>query len=182
MQARLDKKKFAITLKPINMAIIHYIQKHNIATTKQIIDYHKEYAQASIYRAIKELLDSDIIAIEKEEKVHSVVERYFKLNYHISSELNHDPSKDQHQDIVNAVNIWMGTVTSEIHDYLNEWVDTEDEIRLGLARELLCVSDENFVEFYKEFSCLIEKYQNLPTKSDDKVFALSASWVPIKKG
>ncbi len=182
MRKKLDKTKFGISLKPINMAIISYIQLHNTVTTKQIIEDNKEYAQASIYRAIKELLDVDIIAVEKQEKVHSVLERYFKLNYDVTASLDHDTDQEQYEDVVNAVNIWMSTITSEIYDYLNEWAQTNDAIRFGMGRELLHVSDENLMSFYRELHTLIKKYQNMPAKGDEKIYAFSASWVPIKKG
>lgn len=182
MPKKLDKKKFGLALKPINMAIINYIQKHEIASSKEIIHHLEEYSQASMYRAIKELLDADILVIEKEEKVHSVLERYFKLNYDINKNLNQDSNQEQYDDIVHAVNIWMSTVTSEIKDYLNEWVDTKNPIRLGMGRELLRVSDENFMAFSKELFELIQKYQEIPTKGAENIFSFSASWVPVKKG
>ena len=164
------------------MAIINYLQKEHSVTTKDIVSHHREYSQASIYRAIKELLEAEIIVIEKEEKVHSVLERYFKLNYDISSDLNDDTDQTQYEDIFNATNIWMSTVLSEIHDYLNEWSQTKDPIRFGMGRELLHIGDEDLVAFYKELHTLIKKYQTIPSKGDEKIFAFSASWVPIKKG
>ena len=182
MKRGLDKSKFKVSLKPVNMAVIVYIQKNKIATTKEIIAHHQEYSQASIYRAIHELLDSNIISIAKEEKVHSVLERYFRLNYDVSSELNDYITQEQYDDIVNAVNIWMSTVTQEIHEYLQDWSQTTDAIRFGMGREMLHVRDEDFVAFYKEMQALIRKYQSIPPRGDEKTLAFSASWVPIKKG
>ena len=182
MKNKLNKKKFSISLKPINMAIINYIQKNNIAASRDIIINLEEYPQASIYRAIKELLDTEVIVIEKEVKVHSVLERYFKLNYDINENLNHDTNQEQYEDVVHAVNIWMSTITSEIKDYLNEWVETKDLIRFGMGRDQLHVSDENFISFFKELQELIGKYQKIPTKGDEKIFSFSTSWVPVKKG
>ena len=182
MPHKLDQKQFGLMLKPINMEIIHYIQKHDSATTKALIEHLKAFSQASIYRAIKELLDSELIAIEKEVKVHSVYERYYKLNYDVMATLHAQSTQAEYDDIVNTVSIWMSTVTHEIQDYLTHWSQTEEPIRVGMGRELLHVSDENLVAFYKELYALIQKYQALPTKGDEKVFAFSASWVPIMKG
>lgn len=181
MVRKLDQKQFGLSLKPINMEIIHYIQKHDSATTKALIEHLKAFSQASIYRAIKELLDSELIAIEKEVKVHSVLERYFKLNDDFMATFQTEPTQAQYDDIVNMVNIWMSTLTKEIQDYLTEWSQSDEDIRVGMARELLYVSDENLVAFFKELYALIQKYQALPTKGDEKNFAFSASWVPIKE-
>ena len=182
VQSKFDKKKFAIALKPINMTIIDYLQKNATATTKDLIEHTKDYAQASVYRAVKELLDADIIAIQKEKKVHSVMERYFTLNYDTSESLNDYTAQDRYHDIVNAVNIFMGTVTKEIHDYLAEWMQTKDAIRFGMGRELMHISDKNFEAFYRELDQLIKKYQAIAPTGDEKTLAFSASWVPIKKG
>jgi predicted transcriptional regulator len=182
MIQKLDKKKFSVSLKAINMAIINYVKKNGIVSTKDIIINLDEFSQASIYRAIKELINAKVIVIEKEVKVHSVMERYFKLNYDINENLHHEPNHEQYEDIVHAVNIWMSTVTSEIKSYLNEWVDTKNLIRFGMGRDLLHVSDKNFILFFKELQGLIAKYQKIPTKGDERIFSFSTSWVPIKKG
>lgn len=62
---KLDSKKFGISLKPINMAIINYLQKNEVATTQELIEQLQEFTQASIYRAMKEMFDSGIIAVER---------------------------------------------------------------------------------------------------------------------
>lgn len=182
MPKALDDKKFGIALKPINMVIINYLQQNQNATTKTLVEQAKGYGQASVYRAVNELLEANILVVEKEEKVHSVKERYVRLNDDVGADLDDHTKQDRYEDVVKAVNIWMGTVTKEIKDYLSEWSQTEDPIRFGMGRELLQVSDENLEAFYRELFTLIQKYQAIPTKGDEKIFAFSASWVPVKKG
>ena len=177
---KLDKKKFGISLKPINMAIVNYFQKNKVATTQEVIEQLKEFTQASIYRAMKEMFDSGIIAVEREEKVHSVMKPHFRLNYDLSSELTSEIKKDRYDDLVNGIKIWISTMNQEISDYLFEWSQTDQPIRMGMYRDLMHVSEDNLVAFVKDVYSLIEKYKTLPSTESKKIFAFSASWVPIK--
>jgi predicted transcriptional regulator len=176
---KLDKKKFGISLKPINMAIVNYFQKNKVATTQEVIEQLKEFTQASIYRAMKEMFDSGIIAVEREEKVHSVIKRHFRLNYDLSSELSSDIKNDRYDDLVNGIKIWISTMNQEISDYLSEWSQTDQPIRMGMYRDLMHVSEDNLVAFVKDVHSLMEKYKALPSTKSKKMFAFSASWVPI---
>ncbi len=182
MEKQLDKKKFRLSLKPINMMIIEYLEKHETATSKVIIEDNQTFSQASIYRAIHELLEANIIIIEKEEKVHSVLERYFKLNYNLSEELHDKLTQVDCDKLSVGVNVWMSTVTKEIQDYLNDWLKTDDPIRLGMGKEILHLTDDDLIAFYREFYKLIEKYKAYPKKENAKNFSIAASWVPLKKG
>lgn len=70
-------------------------------------------------------------------------------------------------------------MNQEISDYLSEWSQTDQPIRMGMYRDLLHVSEDNLVAFVKDVYSLMEKYKALPTTESKKMFAFSASWVPI---
>lgn len=182
LSKKLDDKKFKLSLKPINMMIIEYLEKHQMATSKAIIEHNQSFSQASIYRAIHELLEANIIAIEKEEKVHSVLERYFKLTYNVSEDIHDKLTQKDYDKLLAGVNIWMGTITQELQDYLNDWLQTDDPIRFGMGKEILHLTDDDLIAFYREFYQLLEKYKAYPKKENAKNFSISASWVPLVKG
>lgn len=162
--------KTEIIMHPVRMKICQALMrnKENGLTPLEMIKIIKDVPQATLYRHIQILVDSDIIRVIKEKKVKSVSEKYYVLNED-EAKLDEEEWKEASiEEKLNYVSSYQLLLMSQYQNYLNKLEDqNSQEDRATFSVVELKINDEHFLQFQNELNELMTKYYNATSKEKD---------------
>lgn len=135
-----------LLLNPVRIRIMQYLTLHETATTSEIIDSLKNVPRATIYNHIKLLEEHGAICVVKENRIRGTVEKVFSVN----------KSDNESQSIIN----YLLRLIVDYQTYFDkENVDSKSDM-LFVDRTLLYLNDNEFSDFFREYTDLCKKYYN----------------------
>ena len=138
--------------------IIQVIMINKEATSAEIGEELQDIPRASLYRHIKVLLDAGIITVVKEEVKRGSVEK----TYAIAPQMPYGDTNEEYNSLIQSA--LMG-LQGEFHRYFNgENPDPQRDL-LTVGSASLMMSDEEMMEFIREYGDLIQRYMtNKPSE------------------
>ncbi|WP_445492664.1 helix-turn-helix domain-containing protein [Niallia sp. 03133] len=160
--------KVKILMHPVRMKICQALMsnKESGLTPLGMVKIIKDVPQATLYRHIQIMLDSNIIYVKKEKKVKSVSEKYYALNEKeaiLNGEEWKKASNDEKLDFFSYYQLSLMTQYQSYLKKLEEENSKEDSATFSIVD--LKLDEDNFVQFQNELNELMKKYYH---KSDNK--------------
>lgn len=162
---------------PIRMRIIQTLATKKELSTQQISDYLPDVPQATLYRHITKLVDSDIIKPVQENKIRGTIEKIYAL----SADANlteEDVNKISREEHFHYFFSFLTTIMGDFDNYLNrEHIDiTKDGLTYRQAN--IYMSDKELQNLMGDISSLIVKQlDNKPTE-ERKLINISNISIP----
>ncbi|MEH6939847.1 helix-turn-helix domain-containing protein [Bacillus sp. JJ664] len=162
--------KTEILMHPVRMKICQALMrnKENGLTPLEMIKIIKDVPQATLYRHIQIMVDSDIIRVLREKKVKSVSEKYYVLNED-EARLDEEEWKEASiEEKLNYVSSYQLLLMSQYQNYLNklEEQNSQEDCATFSVVELK-INEEQFLQFQNELNELMTKYYNATSKETD---------------
>lgn len=128
---------------PIRIRIIQELSIKKTATTKELQAACGNFAQATLYRHLKELLKHELIKIVSENNVNGIIEKVYAINNDVSKNIAQDPSKLSIEQLTDIFNQFMISIMTDFRTY----IDHEDGLKdiqneFGLVSASLFLTDE----------------------------------------
>lgn len=158
-----DNNKADILLHPVRMKIVQALMSNSKygVTPLGMADMIKDVPQATLYRHIQKLSDADIIRVLKEEKVHSVTERYYVLNMEKAQIDKEEWENYTASDKLSYYSHYQLSLFGQYKNYLTQLENNQnasDASSFTIAEFKL--DDKSFHDFQKELETLMVKYYN----------------------
>ena len=174
--------KTEIIMHPVRMKICQALMrnKENGLTPLEMIKIIKDVPQATLYRHIQILVDSDIIRVFKEKKVKSVSEKYYVLNED-EAKLDEEEWKEASiEEKLNYVASYQLFLMSQYQNYLNKLEEqNSQEDRATFSVVELKINEQHFLQFQNELNELMTKYYNATGKvTDGPVRTIAITIIP----
>jgi len=162
--------KTEIIMHPVRMKICQALMrnKEHGLTPLEMIKLIKDVPQATLYRHIQIMVDSDIIRVIKEKKVKSVSEKYYVLNVE-EARLDEDEWKEATiEEKLNYISSYQLLLMTQYQNYLNNLEEqNSQEDRATFSVVELKINDEHFLQFQNELHELMTRYYNATSKEID---------------
>jgi len=160
--------KVEVLMHPVRMKISQALlrNKENGLTPLEMVKIIKDVPQATLYRHIQVLLDSEIIHVMKEKKVKSVSEKYYALNEE-KLKLDQDEwNQASPQEKLDFVSFYQLSLMTQYQNYLEKIEDhSHDGATFSLVE--LKMNDGDFLNFQNELKEILTKYY-LSTRNQDE--------------
>ncbi|KOS69222.1 hypothetical protein AEA09_12125 [Lysinibacillus contaminans] len=173
------RNKAEVLMHPVRMKIIQALipQKEDGLSTLELISIIKDVPQATLYRHIQILMDTNVIKIVKERKVRSVTEKFYSLNGDASLLDQEDWQRLSKEQKLNYISYYQLMLLSQYQNYLTsleEKESTEDTATFSLVE--LSLSNEQFIQFQNELNNLVTKFYKMGNQNEEtetKTFAIN---------
>ncbi|MEH7403211.1 helix-turn-helix domain-containing protein [Gottfriedia acidiceleris] len=174
--------KTEIIMHPVRMKICQALMrnKEHGLTPLEMIKLIKDVPQATLYRHIQIMVDSDIIRVIKEKKVKSVSEKYYVLNVE-EARLDEDEWKEATiEEKLNYISSYQLLLMTQYQNYLNNLEEqNRQEDRATFSVVELKINDEHFLQFQNELHELMTRYYNATSKEiDSPVRTIAITIIP----
>lgn len=174
--------KTEILMHPVRMKICQALMrnKENGLTPLEMLKIIKDVPQATLYRHIQIMVDSDIIRVMKEKKVKSVSEKYYVLN---EEEARLDVAEWKAASIeekLNYISSYQLLLMTQYQNYLMKLEEqNRQEDRATFSVVELKMNEEHFLQFQNELNELMTKYYHATSKEiDDPVRTIAITIIP----
>ncbi|MFJ7746619.1 helix-turn-helix domain-containing protein [Peribacillus sp. NPDC097295] len=174
--------KVEVLMHPVRMKIAQVLMrnKDNGLTPLEMVKIIKNVPQATLYRHIQTMLDSDVIRVIKEKKVKSVTEKYYALN-EIEARLSIEDWKIvSSEKKLDYVSYYQLSLLTQYQSYLKklEEQDCQEDGATFSAVELK-MDEEHFTQFQNELNELMTKYyQYTSIEIDAPVRTIAITIIP----
>ncbi|WP_430510165.1 helix-turn-helix domain-containing protein [Gottfriedia solisilvae] len=162
--------KTEIIMHPVRMKICQALMrnKENGLTPLEMIKIIKDVPQATLYRHIQIMVDSNIIRVIKEKKVKSVSEKYYVLNEE-EARLDEEEWKEASiEEKLNYISSYQLLLMTQYQNYLKKLEEqNHQEDRATFSVVELKINEELFLQFQNELNELMTKYYNATNKEID---------------
>lgn len=120
--------KVEVLMHPVRMKISQALlrNKENGLTPLEMVKIIKDVPQATLYRHIQVLLDSEIIRVINEKKVKSVSEKYYVLNEEKLKLDQGEWNQASQQEKLDFVSFYQLTLMTQYQNYLKKIEETND--------------------------------------------------------
>lgn len=154
----MKKDLLKTIMHPIRIKIIQELSMKQKATTKELQESCGDYAQATIYRHLKSLLDHEIIKVVSSHQVNGIIEKVYGIADDFNKKIIGDPEKLTKDDYLNLFTQFIMSLLTDFTAYFEE----EDAIQhvkesIGFSTRTLLLSDDELIEMSKEISQIISK-------------------------
>ncbi|MEH7454147.1 helix-turn-helix domain-containing protein [Gottfriedia acidiceleris] len=162
--------KTEIIMHPVRMKICQALMrnKENGITPLEMIKIIKDVPQATLYRHIQIMVDSNIIRVIKEKKVKSVSEKYYVLNEEEARLDQKEWKEASIKEKLNYISSYQLLLMTQYQNYLNKLEEQnrkEDGATFSVVE--LKINEEHFFLFQNELNELMTKYYNTTSKEID---------------
>lgn len=169
--------KADVILHPVRMRIIQSLIKRSL-TSQELLNWLPDIPQATLYRQIKILTESDMIYICNERKIKGTFERTYAVNKQQATISPNEALQFSKEDHLKYFITYTMDLLQIVEEYLQK--DTLDMQKDGFGyRQVdLYLDDEEFREFSKDYVAFIEKYRNNEPNDDRRRRTLATIIVP----
>jgi DNA-binding HxlR family transcriptional regulator len=173
----MKESKVDVILHPVRMRIIQHLI-HQELTAQQLKEILPDIPQASLYRNIKKLADSEVIHVVNEIPVRGTVEKVYsihKLGLEISPEEMNKLSKEEHMGLFIQ---FLANLMGEYERYLNKGNIDLAADGVGYRQNSLYLSDEEFREFVYDLRSIFQKAAAKKPKKGRKRRTFATIFIP----
>ncbi|MBB4824706.1 DNA-binding transcriptional ArsR family regulator [Sporosarcina luteola] len=172
--------KAEILIHPVRMKIVLALMQHQEGlTTKEMVKIIQDVPQATLYRHIQVLTDSDVIQVVEERKVRAVMEKYYGLNEE-AARLNMDDWRNLSKEKkLNYFSYYQMLLMSRYQNYLtvlDQDKTKEDTSTFSLLE--LRLSEDQLNDFQNELNELMFKYYGAGEKSSTTATTVAVTILP----
>lgn len=176
----MTMSKADVILHPVRMKIIQSLIKRSL-TVQELQEWLPEIPQATLYRQLKVLTDSNVIYVSDERKVRGTFERTYSLNKEgvsISALDIAELSKDDHMKyfITFFANLMYG-----VEEYLEGDDINMAEDGFGYRQVDLFLDQEEFQQFKEDLGTIFNKYTFYEPSRTRRKRTLATVFIPEKK-
>lgn len=167
---------------PVRMKICQALMRNKVngLTPLEMIKIIKDVPQATLYRHLQIMVDSNIIRVIKEKKVKSVSEKYYVLNEE-EARLDEDEWKEASiEEKLNYISSYQLLLMTQYQNYLKKLEEqNRQEDRATFSVVELKINEEHFLQFQNDLNELMTKYYNATSKEiDDPVRTIAITIIP----
>jgi len=164
-------QKVEVLMHPVRIKICMALLRNNDngLTPLEMVKMIQDVPQATLYRHIQVMADTDIIYVVKEKKVKSVSEKYYALNEAEAKFDKDEWNQTSSEDKLNYISYYQLFLLSKYQNYLEtleKQSDTEDHSTFSVVE--LKLDDEHFTQFQNELNELMERYYHTSSKRNEK--------------
>lgn len=175
--------KADILLHPVRMKIVRALMtnRQNGLTPLEMAKIIQDVPQATLYRHIQKLADSEIIKVWKEEKVRAVMEKRYMVNIEDASL---DPEEWEQYTIdekLNYYSYYQLALFNQYHMYLQKIEKQNVNDKATLSMLDLQLNESVFQDFQHELTALMMKYHKMTgedTNQDKKNRSIGITIIP----
>lgn len=176
--------KVDILMHPVRMKICQALMRNreNGLTPLEMVKIIKDVPQATLYRHLQTMVDSDIVHVIKEKKVKSVSEKYYAINEEEAkiegSEWKGLSSKEK-LDYISYYQLSLMTQYQSYLKKLDEQNSQEDSATFSVVE--LKIDEEHFTQFQNELNELMNKYyhtQSMGSEIEAPVRTIAITIIP----
>ncbi|WP_153733330.1 helix-turn-helix domain-containing protein [Sporosarcina obsidiansis] len=172
--------KAELLLHPVRMKIVLSLMQHQEGlSTKEMVKIIQDVPQATLYRHIQVLLESDVIQVVDERKVRAVTEKYYGLNEE-AARLDMDDWRNLSKEKkLNYFSYYQMVLMSQYQNYLTSLESNktkEDMSTISLLE--LRLSEDQLNDFQNELNELMLKYYQASEKSSTTASTVAVTILP----
>ena len=172
--------KAEVLIHPVRMKVVLSLMQHQEGlTTKEMVKVIQDVPQATLYRHIQILLESDVIQVVDERKVRAVTEKYYGLNEE-AARLNMDDWRNLSMEKkLNYFSYYQMLLMSQYQNYLTslEQDKTKEDTSTFSLLELR-LSEAQLGDFQHELNELMLKYYRASDKSSSAASTVAVTLLP----
>lgn len=169
--------KADVILHPVRMRIIQCLIKRSL-TSQELMNWLPDIPQATLYRQLKVLSESDMIYVSKEQKIKGTYEKTYAVNKQQATISTNDALQFSKEDHLKYFITYTMGLLQGVEEYLQK--DNLDMLKDGFGyRQVdLYLNDDEFKHFTKEYVAVLEKYRNNEPNDERQRRTLATIIVP----
>ena len=159
------KSKVNTIMHPVRMRLIQTLIKEKKLTVQQISEYMPDVPQATLYRHINKLLESEILEVLEENQIRGTIEKAYGLRKNGFDQIKKDLEESTKEEHFNYFFSFLLSLLGDFEEYLKK--DTLDFKEDGLMYRTasLYLTDDEFKELITEIQkLLLAAFENDPSK------------------
>ena len=149
-----------IVMNPVRQRIFQYFLLHETGTVKELRKALPDIPSASLYRHIRILADSSILAVVGENRIRGTVESVYRLNKDAMA------TEDENG---NAVQMSLLNICASFAKYFSTGHAEPQKDMLLLTNCTLLLTDQEFSEYLSEINQVTVKYMKEESSEDSKM-------------
>lgn len=138
-----------LLIHPTRLRIIQYLTIHKSATPGDIIASLGNVSKASIYNHLKLLEKNHILDVVQENRVRGTVEKVYQLK------------KVAQSNDFNSIMAFLLSLLMDFQQYYEQRNNNPTKDMLFAGRDCLLLTDDEFHQFYNDYTNLCSKYFGL---------------------
>lgn len=176
------KSKADILLHPVRMRIVQALLQEDM-TVYQLINKLGDVPQATMYRQLKTLVDSDLVKVKEERAIKGAIEKVYgviKEHTRISKEEFASLSSEEH---LNYFTTYHTHLLREVQDYLMSKSPKDDYKMDGFSYGItpLYLSEDEKKDFFERYHALLKEFASKQPAADKKTITLATMFIPSTK-
>lgn len=172
------ESKAEILMHPIRIKIVQEFAAGRKLTAKELLTRLPSVPQATLYRHIDKLVQTDILEIAEENQVRGTVEKLYRLNIGKANFTNNDLKELTREEHFDYFILFMTQLMKNFENYLEqEDLDFERD-GLSYRQAGVYLSDQEFLQFIKELGAVFQKVITNEPASDRKKRIISTIIIP----
>lgn len=162
---------------PLRMRIVVALSAEDL-TTRQVHQLMPEVSQASLYRAVSQLVAGGMIEVVGEERRGGALERTYRVV------LGHAPLSDEELgstspgEVLGVVETLSDMVVTAAGRYLAEAGDAWEPSQLTLRHTPVWLTDEDRVRLHEDVLALMTTYGGKQRSPDARLYSVNIAIVP----
>ena len=161
-----------IVLNPVRQRIFQYFLLHETGTVKELRKALPDIPSASLYRHIRILADSSILAVVGENRIRGTVESVYRLNKDAMA------TEDENG---NAVQMSLLNICASFAKYFSTGHAEPQKDMLLLTNCTLLLTDEEFSKYLSEINQVTVKYMKQATSESSKMRRITLISAPANE-
>ncbi len=157
----MENEAIKSMLNPVRIKIIQEIGFRKEATTKEISEILTDVPQATLYRHIANLVKNKILVVSQENQVRGIIEKVYKVNENLKSDLKLDAEKLSIDDLSR---MFIRFILELLVDFdrcaANKKKVTDLHRKIGFTSTSIYLSDDELAEMMTEVSQVYMKRFN----------------------
>lgn len=168
-----------LMLHPVRLRIVHAMSDGRPRTTAELMERLPDVSKATMYRQVGVLADNEVLTVEREQRVHSVLERRYRLSQSstvIAADLLATMTTDDHRRLFGVA---MATLMAEFNAYLDRPDSDPVADRVSYLQATLWLSPEELSGFFDEVRAALRSRMDNAPSAERKPYLVSPVLFPV---
>lgn len=177
------KKKTDILLHPVRMRIVQALLQENM-TVSELVSKFGNVPQATMYRQLKVLVDSELVKVTEERPIMKTVEKVYSAVKEHTQITKEEHSLLSSEEQLEFFTTYYTHLLQEVQSYLlNEKSKNCSNINeFSYESFSLYLSKEEKKELIQRYHALLKEFTQRQSPSEKTAFTLSTIFVPNVRG
>jgi hypothetical protein len=166
-----------LLLHPVRMRVVMALSAEDL-TTRQISELIPDVPQASLYRAVAQLHDAQVIEIAKEVPRGGALERTYRMCPTNGLITLKEFTSGTPEEFLATVQAFSDTIVTTTARHLAHAEDTWRDDEYGMRYEALWLSREDRAELGEDLRALLRKYTERERTEASELWAMMVAVIP----